>query len=813
MSDRIENDRTQNDPIPQDDPRLTAYALGAMEAGEAAALEQQLEGDAAAQAEVEAIRALAGDLESEFAATPAEDADEGLDDARRATVLAEGGEAVVKASTPARRTRVGLWSAVGLAASLLVGVPLLIASMTPMVQERGRSAGRSTAEETARLDGSLEVDVMQGGAESRPALQRRPTEGRSNWNEIFREPQAGSGGGAGGSIQTDNDLPYAESLGGSGGQADAPFEGPASNGTIGVGGGEGGAFAGRAANRRFKAKKQGAGGPFVGHVQGGPVAGHPVQGVQYELPPGSVVKLDEVTNGLESSSPGIQLRLRDMYRGYGAGGTWANWSIRHHGEQYTHPGIDGFMTVTKRGGHTSTFSIDVDSASYTNVRRMLNAGQRPHPAAVRLEEFVNFFDYGYAPPAADAEEPFAQHIQVAACPWNPTHRLVRIALKGKEIEREERPASNLVFLVDVSGSMKSEDKLPLLQSALEMLVENLDARDRISIVTYASSAGLALESTNGDQRDVILGKIRSLKAGGSTNGAGGIQLAYAEAQKHFLKDGTNRVILCTDGDFNVGVSDGPGLTRLVQEKAKGGVYLSVLGFGTGNLQDGKMEAYSNAGNGNYAYIDGLDEAKRVLVEQMEGTLITIAKDVKFQVWFNPKTVKAWRLLGYENRRLAARDFNDDSKDAGDIGAGHEVTALYELVPTGVSIPGAVDANPFVEGTTAPKTAPKDDSQADDPTPSAKALFIWRLRYKQPDGDVSRLVERNVFDKGLTFEQADRDFQWAAGVTAFGMLLRHSPHRGQASWALVEELAAPAKGEDPNGRRAEFLGLVAKAKGR
>ncbi|MDF1702076.1 MAG: DUF3520 domain-containing protein, partial [Planctomycetota bacterium] len=405
------------------------------------------------------------------------------------------------------------------------------------------------------------------------------------------------------------------------------------------------------------------------------------------------------------------------------------------------------------------------------------------------------------------------HIQVAACPWNPKHRLARIALKGKEIQREARPTSNLVFLVDVSGSMRDEDKLPLLQSGLEMLVENLDARDRISIVTYASTATLALESTNGDQRDVLLAKIRSLKAGGGTNGAGGIQLAYAEAQKHFQKEGVNRVILCTDGDFNVGVADGPGLTRLVQEKAKGGVYLSVLGFGTGNLQDGKMEAYSNAGNGNYAYLDSLAEARRVLVEQMEGTLITIAKDVKFQVWFNPKTVHAWRLLGYENRRLAAKDFNDDSKDAGDIGAGHEVTALYELVPTGVGLPNPVDANPFVAGPPKPKEAPSPKAGKDQPQPQQDALFIWRLRWKQPDGSTSALVERNVFDKGLGFEQADRDFQWAAGVTAFGMLLRHSPHRGQASYALVEELTGAAKGADPMGRRAEFLGLVAKAQGK
>ena len=489
-----------------------------------------------------------------------------------------------------------------------------------------------------------------------------------------------------------------------------------------------------------------------------------------------------------------------------AGGVMLRLPAGSLGEGYVHPGIDGFLEVSKRGGHTSTFGVDVDTASYTNVRRMLNQGQRPHPAAVRIEEFVNYFDYGYAPPAAGADQPFATHVQVATCPWNPAHRLARIALKGREIKREARPATNLVFLVDVSGSMQSEDKLPLLRSGLELLTETLDERDRVSIVTYASSAGVLLESTPGSEQAAILGKIRSLKAGGSTNGAGGIQMAYKQAKEGFLKGGVNRVILCTDGDFNVGVSDGPGLVELVQREAKDGVYLSVLGFGTGNLQDGKMEAYSNAGNGNYAYIDGLDEARRVLVEQMTGTLITIAKDVKFQVWFNPKTITAWRLLGYENRRLAARDFNDDTKDAGDVGAGHEVTALYEIVPAGTTLPSAIDPNPFVSDEEAAPVRTEGE-----PTPRDGALFVWRLRWKAPDGDTSRLIERNVHDDGLSFESADRDFQWAAGVTAFGMLLRHSPHRGQATYDLVEELTTPAKGEDPQSRRAEFIELVAKAK--
>jgi secreted protein with Ig-like and vWFA domain len=476
-------------------------------------------------------------------------------------------------------------------------------------------------------------------------------------------------------------------------------------------------------------------------------------------------------------------------------------------ESYAHPGIDRFHRVTSRDEHTSTFSVDVDTASYSNVRRMLRAGQRPPPAAVRIEEMVNYFDYAYEGPGEDAAAPFRTHVEVATCPWNPRHRLARIAIKGREVHRDRRPAANLVFLVDVSGSMQGEDKLPLVRTSLEMLVEELRDDDRVAIVTYASSAQRVLPSTPGSEREAILDAIRGLKAGGSTNGAGGIQMAYAEAAKGFRKDGVNRVLLCTDGDFNVGVSDTGGLVRLIEEKAKSGVFLSVLGYGTGNYKDDKMEAISNRGNGTYAYVDGQQEARRVLVEQMSGTLVTIAKDVKFQVWFNPRTVAAWRLLGYDDRRLAAADFNDDQKDAGDIGAGHEVTALYEIVPTGTTVPGRVDPNPFVE-------KPKDgvvELHSEDPTPDSKALFIWRLRWKAPSAEKSTVLQRNVFDDHRAFEQVDRDFQWAAAVTAFGMLLRHSPHAEGASWDLVAELAQPAVGADEHGRRAEFVGLVRKAR--
>jgi secreted protein with Ig-like and vWFA domain len=340
----------------------------------------------------------------------------------------------------------------------------------------------------------------------------------------------------------------------------------------------------------------------------------------------------------------------------------------------------------------STFSIDVDTASYANVRRMLNNGWLPPAGAVRIEEMLNYFSYNYAPPA-DKGAPFAAHIAAASAPWAPEHQIVRIALKGYEVPWEERPASNLVFLVDVSGSMSSPDKLPLVKEGLRMLVGRLDARDSVAIVTYAGYEELALPSTTANNRETILHAIDRLGAGGSTNGAGGISMAYEQAKEHYLEKGLNRVILCTDGDFNVGVTSRSDLVDLITEEAKSGVFLSIFSFGTGNLQDSTMEQLADKGNGNYGYVDSESEARRVFVRNVSGNLITIAKDVKIQVEFNPAYVQAYRLIGYENRKLEAQDFNDDRKDAGEIGAGHSVTALYEVIPVGAKWeePASVDA--------------------------------------------------------------------------------------------------------------------------
>ena len=443
----------------------------------------------------------------------------------------------------------------------------------------------------------------------------------------------------------------------------------------------------------------------------------------------------------------------------------------------------------------STLSIDVDTASYSNIRRMIREGRVPVHGAIRIEEMLNYFNYDYPAPTGDT--PFAVHTELGAAPWNEDHRLVRVGIKGKEIARGQRPPSNLVFLLDVSGSMSMPDKLPLLKRAFKVLVGQLDARDTVSIVVYAGASGMALPPTKGDRKAEILQAIGSLRAGGGTHGAAGIRLAYEVARKQFIEGGTNRVILATDGDMNVGTTSRSELVDLVQSRAKGGVFLSVLGFGTGNLKDSTMEAIADKGNGNYAYIDSVAEARKVLGSQFGGTLITIAKDVKIQVEFNPTKVAGYRLIGYENRVLQARDFNDDSKDAGELGAGHTVTALYEVVPAGKPVPGAsVDALKYQTPST--------------PTGDSPEMMTVKLRYKQPQGDTSRLVSQPVLDTSIG-ARASQDFQWAMAVAGFGMLLRDSKHRGDLSWDRMLGIATAAVGPDPTGQRMEMVVLAKQAR--
>ncbi|MEZ6089364.1 MAG: von Willebrand factor type A domain-containing protein [Pirellulaceae bacterium] len=448
----------------------------------------------------------------------------------------------------------------------------------------------------------------------------------------------------------------------------------------------------------------------------------------------------------------------------------------------------------------STFSIDVDSASYSKVRMYLSQHKTlPRPDAVRIEELINYFNYDDAPPAEDDPHPFAATMHVAGCPWNADHRLARIGLKGKTIEKQ-RPSSNLVFLLDVSGSMNKPNKLPLVIEGMKMLTGKLSENDSVAIVVYAGAAGVVLNSTSGEHRADIAAALERLKAGGSTNGGEGIALAYNIARDNFIPGGTNRVILCTDGDFNVGVTGTDELVRMAAENAKGNIFLTVLGFGMGNHNDAMMEQISNRGNGNYAFIDSRSEARRVLVEQISATLVTIAKDVKIQVEFNPATVAAYRLIGYENRILASQDFNDDKKDAGEIGAGHTVTALYEIVPTSDE-DDSVATSPVVDDLRYQKKA-RLSKQA-----GSGEMLTLKLRYKEPEGSNSTLIEFPVKDQGQRFEQADNDFRFAASVAAFGMLLRNSAYKGNITYAAVKELAEEAVADSEDAYRTEFLELV------
>jgi Ca-activated chloride channel homolog len=458
--------------------------------------------------------------------------------------------------------------------------------------------------------------------------------------------------------------------------------------------------------------------------------------------------------------------------------------------------IDERRFVTAVANPISTFSIDVDAASYSNVRRFLSQGTLPPKDAVRLEELVNYFPYKYADHAG--RHPFAVSTEVGPCPWTPAHRLVRIGLQARHVPTRNLPPSNLVFLIDVSGSMMSPDKLPLVQQAFRALVHELRPEDRVAIVVYAGAAGLVLPSTSGAEQATILGAIDRLQAGGSTAGGAGIRLAYDVAREHFDPEGNNRVILATDGDFNVGVSSDAEMVRLVEQRREEGTFLTVLGFGTGNLKDSKMEQMADKGNGHYAYIDSFREAQKVFVQEFGGTLVTVAKDVKIQVEFNPARVQSYRLLGYENRMLAREDFADDRKDAGELGSGHSVKALYEVVPVG--------AAPVALG---------DDSltyQAVSLRPDARRsgeLMTVRVRYKDPQGSTSRLLEEPVRDRsGGT---ASEDMRFASAVAAFALLLRDSEHRGQASFEQVLSLARGARGDDPQGYRGEFIGMVEAAR--
>ena len=462
------------------------------------------------------------------------------------------------------------------------------------------------------------------------------------------------------------------------------------------------------------------------------------------------------------------------------------------GDRYESLAENPFLQATT--SPLSTFSIDVDTASYSLVRSHLQGGSLPPSGAVRIEEMINYFDYEYSPPSGDV--PFRVQLDLGVAPWAPDHQLVRVAIKGKSAALANQDGVNLVFLVDTSGSMEAANKLPLLKAGFRKMVDKLGPNDRVAIVSYAGSAGLVLPSTPVRDKDAVLSALDRLSAGGSTNGGAGIDLAYKVASENFLRGGVNRVLLATDGDFNVGTTSQDALVDLIQAKARTGVFLSVLGFGRGNFNDALLEKIADKGNGQYAYIDNLAEAQRALVDGL-GSLVTIAKDVKIQVEWNPAEVASYRLLGYENRVMAARDFNDDRKDAGELGAGHTVTALYEIVPAGGGSGGGLKYQPSA-------TAAVPGSNA-----APGELLTIKLRYKEPDGAASKLIEQTLSDRSVSMASMSGDFKLAAAVAGFGMLLRGSPNAGNATYDSVQELAESAGANDE--KRRELIGLIQKAK--
>ena len=514
--------------------------------------------------------------------------------------------------------------------------------------------------------------------------------------------------------------------------------------------------------------------------------------VPHEIKPG---KLDRENATIQVSGRKT-LSAYPMKGGIAAYESYGRYNNNFNTEGYSTIHENGYKSVLHNP--LSTFSIDVDRASYSNIRRFINQGQLPPVDAVRIEEMINYFSYDYPEPGN--EHPFSVYKEIAECPWNKDHYLMHIGLKGKEIASESLPPSNLVFLLDVSGSMNSPNKLPLLKSAFRLLVSQLRAEDRVSIVVYAGAAGTVLEPTPGNRKEEILQAIDRLAAGGSTAGGQGLQLAYSTASASFMEEGNNRIILATDGDFNIGPSSNAEMERLIEKKRDEGIYITVLGFGMGNYKDDKMEIIADKGNGNYAYIDNIQEARKVLVSEFGGTLFTIAKDVKFQVEFNPARIKSYRLIGYENRLLNDEDFNDDKKDAGEMGAGHTVTALYELVPAGAGEQGpSIDPLKYQSG-----REPVSKRASDE-------FMTIKLRYKKPGGGNSILLEIPYKDDVASFTRASDNMRFSAAVAAFGMVLRDSEHKGNTDFDSVIEIARKAMGDDEEGYRSEFIRLVKTAK--
>ena len=827
------NDSDNNDIIRDiDDPRLTAWALGELEGADADAVVAFVNDSAEARAEVAQIRELAGMLGGELT-TEAQGEELTLDDERRAALVAALGEHAdegpgaidgASAATPAPRrptlmTRLRPFMAV--AALLFVAV-----FVVDLMRNGGASEGHGLASVSSPADGSSsvalseEVSLRQLGY---LGSKRGSSEVRLNELETLGYTQsANSGSSLNGGFQKQAASPpetngYAATRGKREEQLDeAALTQLRELGYVG-GSGDDSSDASLALVLNQPVTSP------VPSVEAEVVMEEPL--FDFEEP----VLREKVTSA-EVSSLGLPARvargatadvtldaaklsalealgylgdsagddddLRDLLTGRGRK---TSRHGRDRGERYEPIVENPFVPITSDAlSALSTFGIDVDTASYANVRRFLHRNQLPPANSVRLEELINYF--AYDDPQPDGDEPFATSVEVSSCPWEPRHRLVRVALQGKHLSDEERVPTQLVFLLDISGSMKDSDKLPLLIKSFELLLQDMDGEDKVAIVTYASGTELVLPPTSCSEKQTILSALHSLKADGSTHASAGIQMAYEVATDGFIEGGNNRILLATDGDFNVGVTSDGGLYDLIRAKAASGVFLTVLGFGTGNLNDATAELLADNGNGNYAYIDSLTEAHKVLVAERDATLVTIAKDVKIQVEFNPGKVGAYRLLGYENRVLAATDFRDDKKDAGEIGAGHSVVALYEVVPRGVEgVSGTVELKY--------QQQPEPETFVDSPE-----LLTVNLRWKRPDEDVGREFAVPVIDRGRAFAGASEELRFSSAVAAFGMILRGSRHAGSGSLAWVVETADNARSFDPLGDRSEFVRLARTAQG-
>jgi len=751
-----------------DSPELTAFALGELPAEEMRQVAALVAADPALAAEVDAIRACATQLQDEMTMEPVE----ALLPEQRATIeAAASGEDVQDLATEASPGTGGWWRwllepawGLGLTGAAALAITFLIwprtlppATQTPVssdgprygpLPEAGLDASRHRGGRQNSADG-ISAPAMAPSVPPPPAPLAAPASKPSPRPTTVAPVDSSREKVSSGTRKPRGAVASSDPV--------------AAPGLAGVSPAQ--------ADRALTAPLGGAAAP-----QPAPQVMEPTLMRRYGLVPRPGPGPDEVRP--RGELPG--LRLPDAFGG----------------ERYSGVEEAGFRPVTE--ARLSTFSIDVDTASYANVRRFLREGRMPPADAVRVEEMINYFRY--VSPEVKGPHPIATRVEVSECPWAPGHRLARVSMKAREVNRRERPPANLVFLVDVSGSMDTENKLGLVQQSLRLLTGQLTARDHVSIVTYAGESAVALMPANGGEPGPILDAIQRLRAGGSTHGSAGIRTAYALARTNRVTEGVNRVILCTDGDFNVGETSREQLLALIAEEAKSGVFLTVLGFGMGNYNDSTMELLADRGNGTYAYIDSFREARKVLSEELESSLVTVAKDVKFQIEFNPAQVQSWRLIGYENRALANRDFNDDTKDAGDIGAGHAVTALYEIVPV-------VGGEPGVD----PLRYAKQESPVQPARVRPEEMLFVKVRYKLPETTESRLLEMAVPGEIQPWDRVGADFRFTAAVAGFGMLLRGSPHRGTVDFDTVLTLAERGLGTDPEGYRAEFIDLVRRAR--